>query len=202
MSTYIPNNQAFLDQYGPVMTCDELATALIQVVNDRLVDHAREKNTRVNSMIGFHWEMTYSSQSQLAERALTAGNRIAEMGGYTGKVWFRFEYEFVGNPAMLFKDTGYLLGVGGYSTWNGPWQQAGLEFNRWETGVPHNQRTRPLAAFAFSTQFYIADFPGIDQTLIMDKISDQPIQAGSEFSWSAYDLGAADQKYIDYLKSL
>jgi hypothetical protein len=185
------------------MTCDELAMALIRVLDDRLVENAQLKNTRVNHVIGFHWEMEYASRVLLAGQSFKMkSDPIIDMGGYTGKLWFRFEYDFIGNPITLFKDTGYLLGVGGYSTWNGPWQETGQQFNRWETGVSRNLCTRQLAAYAFSTQFYISDFPGIDQTMLMNKMGDRPIQAHEEFTWEGYDLKTADTRYLEYLKAL
>lgn len=203
MDTVTLTNQRFLDCYGPIMRLDELARALIRVLDDRLVENAQLKNTQVNRVIGFHWEMEYASRTLLAGQGFKMkSNPIIEMGGYTGKVWFRFEHEFRGNPIMLFKDTGYLLGVGGYSTWNGPWQETGQAFNRWETGVPRNLCTRPLAAYAFSTQLYISDFPGIDQTMLMNKLGDYPIQARETFTWECYDLKTADTRYIEYLKAL
>lgn len=108
----------------------------------------------------------------------------------------------MGSPALLFQNTGFFLGTGGYSTWQGPWNQTGLDFNRWETGAPYNLRTRPLAAFAFACQFYIQDFPGIDQSFVMAKLSDQPILTDSRFAWEDPNLRADDVRYIDYLRSL
>ena len=195
MNKIASSNQAFLDQYGPVMSCDELGSALIRAVDYRLADQAAA-GSPVNCLVGFQWDLNYTINlpCHTQDYQLTTG--------YVGRIWIRFERDYVGNPARLFQDTGFVLGQGGYSTWQGPWNQTGLEFNRWETGVPYNLRTRPLAAFAFTCQFYVQDFPGIDQSYLMAKLSDQPISTDSRFSWEDPDLRAADHDYINYLRSL
>lgn len=196
MSTQPLFNQAFLDCYGPIMTCEELGHALIRVLDDRLAARAQEREVRANRVIGLHWDMTYTKTLPYWHSA------DKPTAGYVGKIWIRFAHDYVGNPGMMLRETGYRIGVGGYSTWQGPWQDRGRQFNQYEAGVPYNLRKRDMAAFAFASQFYVEDFPGIDQTFLMAKLSDQPIIVDSRFKWEVPGLEQADEDYIAYLKEL
>lgn len=90
------------------------------------------------------------------------------------------------------------IGTGGYSTWEGPWNEYGKTINTLEVGVPHSQR-RELAAYSFGSQFYIIDFPGLDEYAVMEKLSDRKLPPEITRHWYADDLDNNDNDYLNFL---
>lgn len=204
-----PETQSkFLAAYGPIYDLQDHFNALLKFMQDRAKTQKVDGQLIDNRLLGLEVTGKLATSNYIGESVKSYVNRtnfvhrktdFQDQMGYAGNIWFRLEKE-LGDYSAFFNGSMLHVGGGGYSTWNGPWQEYGQEITKLEVGVPWALR-RPLPAYAFNTYFYVSDFPDIDQFAIMQKLGDEELPTEIKFSWQDDDLEENDRQYLDFLKN-
>lgn len=206
-NSYRVTQRNFLSNHAEILDLDDVGDALFnhlarQLAND---NHTCWKN-RPNRLLAVCLRLNYINKSRCGQSIIT---RECNMGirqdedhvGYAGELFFRTQDELKQKPPTdFFKDCLFHIGAGGYSTWNGPWQNVGRQINELEQGVPWELR-ECFGAYAFAFQFYLSDFPSIGQMDLMMKLSDKTLPKSFEYYREEIDLEARDNCYMDYLRN-
>lgn len=195
----------FFEEQGPILDFEELGHAIVRHVNARVQEERKHGQLTGNRLLGLAWELnavnaSYVGRSIKHRENAMRGSNERDSAGYSGKIWFRLENELHNGFDALFYGSMFHIGTGGYSTWEGPWQELGKEIYKLEVGVPWELRQK-FAAYTFSGQFYLSDFPDLDQFAIMQKLSDEPMPAVLKFLWQEDGLEERDQFYLNQLKT-
>lgn len=202
----------FLHNYGPVPDLDALFYAVRDHVADKIANHKIDGQRYDNRLIGFSWKMQYTTERysngrSIAEecaRYTSAGNTVLnDNASYSGTVFIRAAKRmlWLGSVSNLFKGSMVTLGTGGYSTYNGPWNEFGKKCNELEVGIPYSQ-IEHLETYAYSNQFFLSDFPDLGQMAVMAKLSDTMLQKDITNLWEEDGLAEADKAYIEKLTNL
>jgi len=193
----------FFDKQGPILDFEDLGNAVVGHINDCARAERVHGQSVDNRILGLSWRMDFTRIPYIGKSILQREyDRLGKGGcdtvGYSGKLWVRFERELSYGFDFL---SGCMIhiGTGGYSTWEGPWQELGNSLQRHEIGVPWNLR-QPLACYTFSCQFYLSDFPDLDQMALLQKLSDGEMPKEVSFFWQEDGLEKRDQDYINFLK--
>lgn len=208
-NSYRMNQRAFFAEHGDINDFLDLGHAIVRHVNSRVCLEKREGGYTGNRLLGLSWTMSHVNVNYVGKSILQRENHLllsmpAMRGStepsYSGKIWLRFEKDIVGSFGALFSGSMYHIGTGGYSTWEGPWQEYGNQLQKLEFGVPWELR-RTLSAYSFGSQFYLSDFPVLDQAAIMRKLADEHMPTAIVFDWKEDDLDEGDRDYLEFLQS-
>jgi hypothetical protein len=194
----------FLAQHPPITELDDVGNAVRDHLAMKAKNHKIYGQLIDNRLLGVKLSLDHSRIPYTGKSIKTRDWEMLKIGepdhySYSGKIWFRLAKEAGVDAHHLFDDSLFHLGGGGYSTWEGPWNEFGKEASRLEQGCPRNLR-QPLAAYSFQFQFYISDFPELDQLAIMLKLSDEQLPKKWEYYWVEPDLDANDEKYLEFLR--
>lgn len=203
-NSYRIQQRHFLKNYGPVLDFDDLGNAVVAFVDDRARAEIIDGQLTDNYLIGLHWTVdytcvAYAGHSINTRESIMRQSTERDTIGYAGRMWVRFARDIFRSPDQYFVGSMFHLGAGGYSTWEGPWNEYGKQISELEQGVPVGHR-RPFGTYSFSCQFYLSDFPDIDQYAIMKKLEDDAMPERHVFGWDIDGIEQEDQVYIDFLK--
>lgn len=194
----------FFEEQGEIPTFEDLGHAFVRHIDAQARAERRYGQLTDNRLLGLSFKMSYTQSAYIGKSVLQrefdqrrSGER--DTVGYSGKIWLRFLHELADgfnalNGCMLH------IGTGGYSTWEGPWQELGISLQKHEQGVPWNLR-QELACYTFSSQIYLSDFPDLDQLAIMNKLGDQGMPKNITFFWQEDGLEERDHEYITSLQA-
>jgi hypothetical protein len=179
--------KAFLAKHPPITELEDVGNAVRNHLAMKAKNHRIFGQLINNRLLGVKLSLDYGNIPYSGKSVKTCDYEMLKIGtpdhnSYSGKIWFRLAKESDSQAVEMFADSLFHLGGGGYSTWEGPWNEFGKEVSRLEQGCPRNLRM-PLAAYSFQFQFFISDFPELDQLAIMIKLSDEQLPKKCEYFW-------------------
>ena len=214
MTNTTETQRLFNDKYGAVSSFDQLFGTLTTHITARVPQQATRIQSTSNRLLGLSWNISHilDHSLHLPHDAIKSVDHYSHIVNqkyydinkdnvYVGTVWLRFEHEVVEGSCFpsIFHGSMINLFAGGYSTYQGPWQQHGRKINDLEHGVPWTIR-QPLAAYAYNCYFYVNDFPSIDEHAVMLKLQDASLPKSATNHWAEKGLDKRDRDYILRLK--
>lgn len=217
--------EAFKQRHPHTTSLDALFGLLRAELTERLAAIEVDESTQGRALIGLAIELRPSktvsyngtmsakltkqwleTRCELPQQRTPEGNFNPNYGepGFKGKVWFRLDEELpprTSSVTQFFEPNVMHVGGGGYSTWEGPWNEFGTQLEKRNVGIPWGQKGK-LAAYCYDIHFFISDVPGLDHMEVMLKMQDREFESKYYFEWQRDNQAALDENMLCHLDRL
>lgn len=192
------------ERYGEPQNLDELAHHVIQVISAS------------NPVVGFSWDIRYSTRVSNSHAAPIQGHQNFMASddlprgypGWAGRVWIRYAYDglsdWPGPGSDPFYRTNTHTGSGGFGDYNGPWGE--LVEIHYKNRDALDVVERP-SVFSWDYRIYEQDWPAVsawrEKQEAWCTLADMPPSYQNHwFQWDDLDTQAQDQEYLNRIHQL